>query len=265
MDSRTGKKIRMGRIFRSESGRTLIVAYSHGALRGPIPGMNSLDEMRKMAQLLRRADGLMISPGMVDKLEEAFIGRDRPALVLMLDWQNISRGYKDGASVAMASVEEALAAGADAVMTYMWIGQDDPRQEKDEIARNAAICRAGDRLGLPVMVESRAVKGETGPDGRYPTDLLKLHTRIAAEIGADFIKTKYSGDPETFASVVEACPVPILIAGGPKAQDAYASAADALRAGAKGLVYGRNIFQQADPAAVLERYLALVHGEGWSS
>lgn len=261
MDGRSGKKIRMGRIFRPQSGRSLIVAYSHGVLRGPIPGMQSLEEMRRMVGMLADADGIMISPGLVDKLEDAFVGRNRPALILMLDWQNYSRGYADGVSAAMASLEEALAAGADAVMTYMWIGHEDPRQEREEVARNVAVCRTAERLGLPVMVESRAVSGETGPDGKYPVELLKLHTRMAAEIGADFIKTKYTGDPESFAEVVDSCPVPILIAGGPKSQNAFEVAREAIAAGAAGLVYGRNIFQQPDPTATLQQYLALVHGE----
>src|SRR5512135_1310482 len=99
MDSRTGKKIRIGRLLRRSSGRTLLVAYSHGVLMGPRPGMRSLEEMQKMSFSLERADGLMVAPGMVSRLEEAFIGRDRPSLIVHLDYQSFSRSilkYSEG-------------------------------------------------------------------------------------------------------------------------------------------------------------------------
>ena len=79
MDARTGKKIRLGRLFNQESHRTLIVAYSHGVLLGPQPGMRSLEEMKGVSLSLGRANGLMVTPGLVTPLEEAFIGRDRPS------------------------------------------------------------------------------------------------------------------------------------------------------------------------------------------
>ncbi len=91
MDSRTGKRIRMGRLFNQQSRRGLIVAYSHGILMGPRPGMKSLEEMRQVTSALKNADGLMVTPGMLPALEAAFIGRDRPALILHLDYQNFSR------------------------------------------------------------------------------------------------------------------------------------------------------------------------------
>ena len=100
MDARTGKRIRLGRIFDSESGNAIVVAYSHGVLLGPLPGMHSAHEMLRIAHALRKADGIMVAPGLVRPLEDAFVGRDRPSLVIHLDWSSFSRRilpYEQGA------------------------------------------------------------------------------------------------------------------------------------------------------------------------
>lgn len=267
MDSRTGKKIRLGRLFRQESGRTLILAYSHGVLMGPQPGMSSLAEMRQAAMSLGKADGLMVAPGMVSKLEEAFIGRNRPALVVQLDFQSFSRRvlpYKEGATVEMGEIEDALAAGADAVMTYLYMGYEDPEREKLEIGRNARLARACERWGVALMIEPRSARERTHPEDKTDAQVLGLYCRVAAEIGADLVKCIYPGSAEALHEIVEGCSAPLLLAGGARGDtldQAYRQAQDAIQAVAAGLVFGRNIFQADDPAAELDRYLHIVHGD----
>jgi class I fructose-bisphosphate aldolase len=266
MDSRTGKRIRMGRLFNQDSGRTLIVAYSHGVLMGPGPGIATLDEMKRTTHSLARADGLMVAPGLLTPLEDAFVGRDRPALVMHLDYQNASRSIlptSQGAAVEMAQIEDVVAAGADACMTYLYIGYDDPEREKAEIARNARLARACDRWGLLMMIEPRSARESAHPEDKKDPAVLALYCRIAAEIGADLVKCIYPGSQEKIAQVIAGCPAPVLVAGGAKAgdpEDAYRAAQAALDAGAAGLVYGRNIYQADDPAAELDHYLKMVHG-----
>jgi class I fructose-bisphosphate aldolase len=266
MDSRTGKKIRIGRLFRRSSGRTVLVAYSHGVLMGPRPGMRSLEEMQKMAISLQRADGLMVAPGMVSRLEEAFIGRDRPSLVVHLDYQSFSRSilkYSEGATVEMGQIEDALAAGADAVMTYLYMGFEDPEREKLEIGRNSRLARACERWGVALMIEPRSAREARHPEDKTDPQVLGLYCRVAAEVGADLVKCIYPGSAEALRQVIEGCPAPLLLAGGAKAatpEQAYAHAREAIQAGAAGLVFGRNIYESRDPAAELERYLEIVHG-----
>jgi fructose-bisphosphate aldolase, class I len=266
MDSRTGKKIRMGRLFNQESGRTMIVAYSHGILMGPRPGMKSLDEMRRVTAALKNADGLMITPGMLPGLEAAFLGRDHPALILHLDYQNFSRTllpYSEGATVALAEIEQVVASGADAVMTYLYLGYDDPQREKMEIERNARMARACERWGLLLMIEPRSAREATHPEDKSDPQLLGMYCRIAAEIGSDLVKCIYAGSTQAMAQVIEGCPVPVLVAGGSRAatpQAAHQRAESAIAAGAAGLVYGRNVYECADPAQELERYRQIVHG-----
>lgn len=266
MDARTGKKIRLGRLFDQQSHKTLIVAYSHGVLMGPRPGMKSLDEMKRMTVSLSRANGLMVAPGLVTPLEEAFIGRQRPSLIVHLDYQSFSRDimpYKEGATVDIARIEEVVAAGGDGVMTYLYMGYDDPEREKMEIARNARLARDCEKWGIVMVIEPRSAREARNPGDKTDPKILGLYCRVSAEIGADLVKCIHPGDEDALHSVIEGCPAPVLVAGGSRAEkseQAYSRAKAAIRVGAAGLVYGRNIYEASDPPAELEHYLQIVHG-----
>jgi len=117
---------------------------------GPAGGMETLAQMQAFASGFVGVEGLMVAPGLLPALESAFVGRDRPSLVIHLDWQNFSRSVLPpsyGVSAQLASIERVIAAGADAVMTYLFLGHDDPREEREEIARNARIVEECARLG----------------------------------------------------------------------------------------------------------------------
>ncbi|HTP01531.1 MAG TPA: hypothetical protein VMJ64_09165 [Anaerolineales bacterium] len=266
MDARTGKKIRMGRLFDPVSKRCLIVAYSHGILLGPQPGMRTLEDMQRVSRSLRRAQGLMVSPGMVSALEDAFIGGDRPSLIVQVDFQSFSRHtleYAEAAATDMAQIEDVVAAGADGVMSYLYMGHQDPEREKMEVARNARFARACERWGVALMVEPRSAREKRLPSDKIDAEVLGYMCRVAAELGADLVKCIHPGSLEKLQSVIAGCPVPVLVAGGARAgkpDDAYERARLAMQAGAAGLVYGRNIYEAADPAAELEKYLRIVHG-----
>lgn len=266
MDARTGKKIRLGRLFDQKSRKTLIVAYSHGVLMGPRPGMRSLDEMKRVSLSLSRANGLMIAPGLVTPLEETFVGRQCPCLIVHLDYQSFSRDimpYDEGATVELAQIEDVVAAGADGVMTYLYMGYEDPEREKMEIARNARIARTCERWGIVMMIEPRSAREARNPADKTDPNILGLYCRVSAEIGADLVKCIHPGKEDVLQSVIEGCAAPVLVAGGSRAEkpeQAYSRAESAMRAGAAGLVYGRNIYEASDPVAELERYLRIVHG-----
>ena len=161
MDSRTGKLVRLGRILRPDTGRSLCIAFSHGALLGPIEGMRTEEDMHAVLDTVSGADGVMVSPGMLPRFEQHFVGRAAPALIVMADWQNVGRAQRGGfpsgpgGSDVLVTAEQALAAGSDAIMTYLWLGGDDPDREREEIRRNSLVVRECERLGLPVLIESR--------------------------------------------------------------------------------------------------------------
>jgi class I fructose-bisphosphate aldolase len=133
-----------------------------------------------------------------------------------------------------------------------------------EIERNARLARACERCGVLLMIEPRSAREATNPDDRTDSRLLALYCRIAAEIGADIVKCIYAGTTEKMAEVVAGCPAPVLVAGGARAaeaQTAFQQAESAIAARAAGLVFGRNIYQSADPAAAVACYRTIVHGE----
>ncbi len=267
MDSRTGKKIRLGRLFNPSSHRTLIVAYSHGLILGPGPGLGTLDEIRRTASALRAADGLMVSPGLLTQLEDAFVGKDAPSLVVQIDWQSFSRTvmpYPQGAAVAIASVEQIAAAGADVVMSYLYVGFDDPEREKMDIARNATLARECERCGLLLMIEPRSAREKAISSDKSDAAVMAMYARTSAELGADLVKVIDPGNDEALEQIAAGCTAPVLMAGGSK-KGSLAEAEDraraALKAGWSGLVFGRNIYQQPDPTAALAGFRRIVHGE----
>jgi len=265
-----GKRLRLSRIVRPDSGRSLIVAYAHGVLMGPLPGMVNRDDLDRQAHSLRGAEAVIVPPGLARYVTPLFEGRDAPALMILVGWQNMSRspeqlGYHTGSTAALASIERVAAMGAAGIMTYLFIGFEDPREEAREIEATARIVEECERLGLVLLIESRAVRDERNQDGSFRLDLLKLHTRMAAEIGADLVKTKQPATVDEVRELTESCPCPVLFAGGPLREDpgeAYQVARDAIEGGAAGLVYGRNTYQQEDPAVALKTFSDIVHSRG---
>lgn len=267
MDSRTGKKIRMGRLFNQHSHKALLVAYSHGVIMGPLPGMMTPAEMEAACDAMAEVDGLMIAPGMLPRLEGYFVGRNRPSLLIHMDYQSYVREvlpYDHGGTAQLASVEQALASGADGIMSYLYIGHPDPEIEKLEILRNARLARECERLGMVFMVEALSAQLRRHPEHRTDIAIQALGCRIAAELGADLVKAFYPGSLENVSEMARTCPVPLMLAGGAKAanpEDAFGHADDAIKAGASGLVFGRNIFEADDVRATVRRYRRIVHGD----
>jgi fructose-bisphosphate aldolase, class I len=269
MDSRTGKKIRLGRILDPRTGRAVVVAASHGVNGGPPAGLRTRSEIDAAFARMGSADAVMVSPGMLPLLEDFYVGRGRPGLVLHLDWKNHGRGiYRpgrdgrgEGVLAQMASLEEVAAAGVDAVMTYLYVGQRDSALERAEIERNARIVNDAARVGVGVIIEPRSALEDEGPEA-LGTEVLSLYCRISADIGADLVKVLWNGSVESFAPVAESCYVPILVAGGPggeDAEDTFRMAADSIAAGAAGVMFGRRVFRAERPEAVLAGLRDVVH------
>ncbi|MEU5949401.1 hypothetical protein ABZ793_28090 [Micromonospora sp. NPDC047465] len=269
MDSRTGKKIRLGRLLSPTTGRSVVVAASHGVMSGPPAGLRTRAEIDAAFAKMGAADGVMVSPGMLPLLEDFYVGRGRPAAVLHLDWKNHGRriytpgkdGRSEGVLAQLASLEEVAAAGVDAVMTYLYIGQRDSTLERAEIERNARIVAEAAKVGVAVIVEPRSSLEAEGGDA-LSTEVLSLYCRISADIGADLVKVLWNGSVDAFAPVAQSCYAPILVAGGPGGEDEKDTlqlAADSIAAGAAGVMFGRRVFRASRPDAVLAGLRSVVH------
>jgi DhnA family fructose-bisphosphate aldolase class Ia len=262
--SETGKAIRLNRIFPGAGKRALIVAYDHAMMLGPIPGTENPSVGLK-AFVDGQVDGVLISPGTLQRCATTLLVPNPPAILLRIDWTNLWFRASASSSGAyrtrlVAAVEDAVRFGADAVLTYMFMGSGDPEMEADEVAKNGEVARECERLGMPHIMESMA-RGREVPDPSDPK-WVRLHTRIASELGADLIKTDYTGDPESMRAIVKSCPTPLLLAGGPR-KDNDESALELIRgaatAGAAGVIFGRNIFQSSDVGAFLARARTLLN------
>src|SRR5699024_153705 len=139
MNSQSGKLIRLGRILNPQTSRGLAIAYSHGMLRGAMPGLRTRDEMMRVLEAFTPADAVMVTPGMVECTQGLFLRRQAPARIVQVGGHNVGRaqdgefGVQSGASTAVVTVAQAVAAGADAIMTYLWLGGSSPERERDEV------------------------------------------------------------------------------------------------------------------------------------
>ena len=151
----------------------------------------------------------------------------------------------------IVSIEEAIRLNASAVGMSIFVGATN---EDRTISNLGRLVNEAERYGMPVLAVT-AVGKEMARDARY----LGLATRIAAEIGAHFVKTYYCED---FNKVVDGCPVPVVIAGGKKIPelDALKMTENALKEGAAGVDMGRNIFQSDYPVGMIKAVRAIVHG-----
>jgi DhnA family fructose-bisphosphate aldolase class Ia len=260
-----GKKIRLNRVLGGSGHRALVVAFDHALVLGPIPGTEDpLGKIRQFAQA--NVDALLLNLGLIRQFANSTTPGPIPALIARLDWTTVWASVGQNGSGALHSTllahpEEALRQGADAVLTYLIVGTGDAEFEMKEIARNAEVARECERVGIPLIVESLA----RGKDVQNPGDAkwLNLHTRMAAELGADAVKTDHSGDTASMRSVVQKCTIPILVLGGSRhATDKQAL--DVVRevaaAGAAGVFFGRNVFQADNMSAFLEQARAALDG-----
>ncbi|MFV0450776.1 MAG: class I fructose-bisphosphate aldolase [Propioniciclava sp.] len=267
MDSRTGKLINHGRLFDPTSGRTIVVAASHGVLRGPLPGLATAEEITTTLGSVAAADAIMLSPGMLPQFERHVVGRDRPELVIEVDWKNSGRGRYEPTgsqvtSAQIASIEACAAAGAVAVMTFLYVGQDDVCLERAEIERNAALAEACDRFGLLCIIEPRSAQERVDSATAASVEVVSWYCRLAAELGADAVKCVWPGDADVFAAAVAGATAPVLLAGGADGGDLRSTLTlfrDAVDAGARGVMAGRRVYTSGDPAKAMAAIRAVVH------
>jgi len=238
------------------------VAFDHGLMLGPIPGISPWRERLELF-LDAGVDAILMSPGMVFRSADLFAGK-RVGIILRLDWTNQWRepsmlGFDEGRTSIIAAVEDAVRWGADAVLTYMFIGLDDPAAEAEVVRRNAEVNRACERFGIIHIIESMARGRRVKEPNRK--DLVALHTRIAGELGADLIKTDVLQNEQDTVEIVSSSLVPVLLAGGPKIEESRAldEIGRLIRAGASGIIFGRNVFQSADPAVFLRSARHAIH------
>jgi DhnA family fructose-bisphosphate aldolase class Ia len=247
----TGELIRFSRLF-SEGKNVVIVAVDHGLYFGPLPGMINLPSV---IDKIVGADAILMSPGMPAHCQSVFSRRGAPACIIRLNWGSNYAAmwkYRHSHSVAMVSVADAVAQGADLVIGSLTLKNPDEAEDAHNVEIFSSCVAQAKALGIPLVGEVYP----TGGDDIAPEDLhdeIFIGCRVIAELGADLVKTFYTG--KRFNEITAATPVPVLALGArklPRETDALKLAATSIDAGAKGIVFGRNIIQSKDPGRLLD-------------
>jgi len=249
-----GKQIRLSRLLRRTSGHLLAVALDHAIGWGVLPG---IENMRETLDAVVRggADAVTMLKGSADRCFEKYVGQT----ALIMKCTTFSP-YHSSYDAPVGWVEDALYLGADAIAIGVTIGSD---QQADLLGNLARLTSEATVVGLPVIAHIYPRGPLIAAEEQYSADKVAYAARAAMELGVDIVKTYYPGTAEAFARVVEAAaPASVVLSGGPKMDselDVFRTTRDALSAGALGAVYGRNVWQQSDPVAMLETLGLLIH------
>lgn len=243
-----GLQNRLSRIIRPTTGRTVMLAADHGYFLGPT---RKLEVPRKTLEpLLPYADAVMVTRGVVRTSIDP--GSNVP-LVLRVSGGASVLSEDLSKEAITTSMHDAVRINASAVALSIFVGAP---HEHESLVNLGRLVDEGEQIGMPVLAVTAVGKELEKRDARY----LGLATRIAAEFGAHFVKTYYC-KPD-FEKVVDSCPVPLVVAGGPKLDteiDALELAEQAIAAGAVGVDMGRNIWQSSNPVGMIRAIRAIVH------
>lgn len=248
---------RMNHIFKPD-GKTFIMAMDHGANFNVLPAMKDPKTLiREIA--LAGADAFLSTVGMADKFADSFLGK---GIILRIDGGVSFLGDNSKPMQIVATAEDALRLGADSVITMGFPGSKFENEVLSNLSRVVLDCH---KWGIPVTAETLPRGFEKADDSRTPENIT-FACRQGVELGADIIKTNYTGDQESFRNLVDSVYAPVVILGGAKKvpeEQLLQEIKEALEAGASGIAMGRNIWGNANPVGYTAAIAKLIH-EGCS-
>jgi len=245
-----GTAARLSRI--GTDGKHLIVPMDHGLTLGAVDGLVDLEGT--VAAVTRGgADAVLTQKGVARRVHPH---KNGAGYIVHLNGST-AIGPDENDKRPTGTVEEAVRAGADAVSFHINVAS---QYEREQIAALAEVTAEADRLGLPVLAMSYVRGHDADPED---AESLGHAVRLAEELGADVVKTAYSGDPDSFERVTESTSLPVVVAGGSKGTDheTLATVRGAMDAGAAGVSMGRSIFQHERPEAITRAVGAAIHDD----
>jgi len=234
--------------FIKEDGHCFFLPIDHGYFQGPT---TSLEEPGKTIEpLLPYADALFVTRGVLRNCVKA-VG-SKP-IILRISGGTSMVGKDLANEIITTSIEEIIRLNAAAVGISVFVGSD---YEKQTLRNLSKMVNACENFGIPVMAVTAVGKETSKMEARY----LGLACRIAAELGARVVKTYWC--PKDFDKVVKGCPVPVVMAGGPKCNtelEVLEFVHDGMTKGAIGINLGRNVWQNPHPVAMARALQAVIH------
>jgi len=241
-----GMENRMSRLTQSD-GRCLFLPIDHGYFQGPTRKLEKPGET--IEPLLPYCDALFVTRGV---LRSALDPNNAKPIILRVSGGTSMVGADLANEGLTTSMEEAIRLNVSAVGISIFVGTD---YEHDSLLNLAKLVDEGEKYGIPVMAVTAVGKELEKRDARY----LGLCSRIAAELGARVVKTYWC---EEFDKVTEGCPVPVVMAGGPKVDtelEVFEFVYDGIQKGAVGVNLGRNVWQNEFPVAAIKALRAVIH------
>ena len=248
-----GKMIRLERIIDRNSRRTVIIPMDHGVTVGPIEGLADMREAVSKV-VAGGANAILMHKGVV-RAGHRGAGRDVGLIIHLSAGTSLSPD--PNAKELVCTVEEAIKLGADAVSVHINLGAETDKEMLGQLGYVSERCSQW-QMPLVAMMYTRGPKIKD----EYDIENIKHAARVGAELGADIVKVPYTGSVESFSEVVQGCPVPVVIAGGPKMdsdEDIFKMVEGALKAGAAGVSIGRNAFQHEKPDKIVQAISKMVH------
>lgn len=258
-----GKSRRLRRLFSLIDGRTLVVPVDDSLIFGPAAGLEQAAS--KIRSILTEApDAILAFPGVFRSIPQILSAT--PGIVNLTASTIRSQHTR---KVQVGTVHQAVQLGLDAVAVHVNISS---AYEFEMLKTLGAVSEDCEMNGMPLLAIMYPRSEINGADENYDelkktdrnsyTQLVAHAARVGVDLGADLIKTKYTGDPDSFRMVVEACePIPVIIAGGPMlpAERMFQVAHDVILAGGAGVSFGRNVFSRPDPGPFIAGLKAIIH------
>ncbi len=242
---------RFERLFGAD-GRSVIVAMDHGTTDGAVAGFENPEQVLEQV-IAGGADAILTSIGIA-----RHFSKQLKDVGLLVRCDGATSPLLERPRELIIGIEDILTSGADAAAAMYMPGSVNGHGSTIYFPRLATEAH---RWNIPVMAEALPYGFEDHPDARA-VDAVADASRMAAENGADIVKTFFTGESESFKKIIHSCYVPVMVLGGPKThsdREFLTSIRDAMDAGAAGIVIGRNVWQAASPTAMTQALVALVH------
>ena len=246
----SGINLRIHKLF-GEKRNLVISALDHTMEYGAQPGIE--DPNRAISRCLS-TDALLLSRTMLKSNWELFAEPKGPLPIVRLNWTSAfyyPLNYRRGYTTIATRVEEAVQSGAHAVIFSLFLENDDEEMETNNVSLFSEVVRRKEELGIPLIGECYVVEhAEKTVDEVH--EKVKRVTRVMTELGADLIKCFYTG--ERFPEIVENTQAPIFTIGAEKLNtdvEVLRKAHASTQGGARGIIFGRNIFMAQDPPALI--------------
>lgn len=258
------KQIRIARLLNPKTGKAVNIPVDHGSVMGCAPGL--ADPVAVLEKLIELGiDSTLINPGFAKITEHLFENKMAPGRVLTSDLPLMSTipGQAEGimGQEQVVSVEAAVRGGFDC-MKVLLIWGIDPALQMHSLKFIAQMAEECDKWQMPLMVEPVFWGPNIPKERQNDPELIEHGARIALEIGADILKMNYTGDQESFKELIRRVKVPVMVLGGPKTEslrDVFVVAKESIDAGAKAIVFGRNVWQHPKMENVVQTLQDIVH------